>query len=144
MASTTAYINQIQLDGFNNVWVAGRDISKFDGTFLTYYDHTNSAVPSNSPYYMDTRSISIDEDDTKWVGCAHIPSLSSPLVFNVQGPYAQEGQSWTAFDLLGSTGPSVDVPTIYASPYGEEVLAFISPINGAAGTGPAGPAGVGA
>ena len=142
MASTTAYINQIQLDGFNNVWVAGRDISKFDGTLLTYYDHTNSAVPSNSPYYMDTRSISIDEDDTKWVGCAHIPSLSSPLVFNVQGPYAQEGQSWTAFDLLGSTGPSVDVPTIYASPYGEEVLAFISPINGAAGTGPAGVYGV--
>mgnify|MGYP003348460159 FL=1 len=137
MPSTGAYINQAQLDGFNNVWTVGRDLSKFDGTFLTYYDYLNSAVPSNNPYYLDTRSISIDEDNTKWVGCAYTPTLPNSLVFNVQGPYAATGQNWTSVDITGSTGNSVDVPTIYASPYGEEVLAFVSPLNGGAGTGPA-------
>ena len=142
MPSTGTYINQAQLDGFNNVWTVGRDLSKFDGTVSTYYDYLNSAVPSNNPYYLDTRSISIDEDNTKWVGCAYVPTLPNSLVFNVQGPYASTGQNWTSFDITGVTGNSVDVPTIYASPYGEEVLAFISPLNGGAGTGPAGVYGV--
>lgn len=142
MPSTGAYINQAQLDGFNNVWTAGRDLSKFDGTVLTYYDYLNSAVPSNNPYYLDTRSISIDEDNTKWVGCAYLPTSPTPLVFNVQGPYAATGQSWTSFDITGATGIALDVPTIYASPYGEEVLAFISSLNGGSGTGPAGIYGV--
>ena len=138
MPSTGAYINQAQLDGFNNVWTVGRDLSKFDGTVLTYYDYLNSAVPSNNPYYLDTRSISIDEDNTKWVGCAYASPATTPLIFNVQGPYAATGQSWTPLDILGATGLGVDVPTIYASPYGEEVLAFISPLNGGYGTGPNG------
>ena len=142
MPSTGAYINQAQLDGFNNVWAVGRDLSKFDGTVLTYYDYINSAVPSNNPYYLDTRSISIDEDNTKWVGCAYIPTSPTSLVFNVQGPYAATGQSWSPLDIIGATGIAVDVPTIYASPYGEEVLAFISSLNGGSGTGPAGVYGV--
>ena len=142
MPGTGSYINQTSLDNFNNVWVVGRDVSKLDGTVLTYYDYTNSAVPSNNPYYMDTRSISIDEDQTKWVGCAYIPSLGTPLVFNLEGPYAETGQSWSALEILGSTGQSVDVPAIYASPFGEEVLAFVSSLNGSYGTGPIGVYGV--
>jgi len=142
MPSTGAYINQAQLDGFNNVWTVGRDLSKFDGTVLTYYDYLNSAVPSNNPYYLDTRSISIDEDNTKWVGCSYLPTSPTPLVFNVQGPYAATGQTWTSLDITGATGLALDVPTIYASPYGEEVLAFVSSLNGGSGTGPAGIYGV--
>jgi hypothetical protein len=142
MPSTGAYINQAQLDGFNNVWTVGRDLSKFDGTVLTYYDYLNSSVPRNNPYYLDTRSISIDEDNTKWVGCAYIPTSPTPLIFNVQGPYAATGQSWSPLNIIGSTGIAVDAPTIYASPYGEEVLAFVASLNGGSGTGPAGIYGV--
>jgi hypothetical protein len=142
MASTTGYINGAALDGFNNVWAVGRDLTKFDGSTWSYYDSTNSAVPSNIPYYLDTRSISIDEDSVKWVGCAYTPSLPTPLVFSAVGPFAATGASWTALEVTGATGQSLDVPTIYASPFGEQVLAFVSPLNGGAGTGPAGVYGV--
>jgi len=138
MPGTGSYINQTALDNFNNVWTVGRDVSKLDGTVLTYYDYTNSAVPYNDPYYMDTRSISIDEDQTKWVGCAFTSSLDTPLVFTLEGPYGATGESWSSLEVIGSTGQSVDVPTIYASPFGEEVLAFVSPLNGGYGTGPIG------
>ena len=142
MASTTGYINGAALDGFNNVWAVGRDLTKFDGSTWSYYDSTNSAVPGNIPYYLDTRSISIDEDSVKWVGCAYTPSLPTPLIFSAGGPFAATGASWTALEVTGATGQSLDVPTIYASPFGEQVLAFVSPLNGGAGTGPAGVYGV--
>ena len=138
MPGTGSYINQTALDNFNNVWIVGRDVSKLDGTVLTYYNYTNSSVPSNNPYYMDTRSISIDENQTKWVGCAYTASLGTPLIFTLEGPYAATGENWSALEVIGSTGQSVDVPTIYASPFGEEVLAFVSPLNGGYGTGPIG------
>lgn len=142
MPGTGTYINQTALDSFNNVWIVGRDVSKLDGTVLTYYNYTNSSVPSSDPYYMDTRSISIDEDGTKWIGCAYSPSLGTPLVFTLEGPYGSTGQSWSTLEITGSTGNTVDVPTIYASPFGEEVLAFVSPLNGGYGTGPTGVYGV--
>lgn len=138
MAATGSYINSAQIDKFNNVWSVGRDLVKFDGLTSTYFNFTNSSVPSNNPYYLDTRSISIDEDSAKWVGCASIPTLQSPLIFEVEGPYADAGSSWTASEITGNSGNSLDVPTIYASPFGEEVLAFVSPLNGSAGTGPNG------
>lgn len=139
MASTGAYINQAELDKYNIVWAAGRGLNRFDGNTSTYYTYLNSAVPSNGPYYLDTRSISIDEDSSKWVGCAYSSEFSStPLVFVVEGQYAATGASWGPLDIVGSTGFNLDVPTIYASPFGEEVLAFISPLNGGYGTGPAG------
>lgn len=142
MASTTEYINGIALDEFNNVWAVGRDLTKFDGSQWSYYDSDNSAVPGNLPYYLDTRSISIDEDSVKWIGCAFTPDFSTPLVFSVGGQFAATGASWTALEITGATGNSLDVPTLYASPYGEQVLAFVSPLNGGAGTGPAGVYGV--
>lgn len=142
MASTTGYINGTALDGFNNVWAVGRDLTKFDGSIWSYYDSTNSVVPGNIPYYLDTRSISIDEDSVKWVGCAYTPSLPTPLIFSAVGPFAATGASWTSLEVTGATGQSLDVPTIYASPFGEQVLAFVSPLNGGAGTGPAGVYGV--
>lgn len=138
MAATGAYIIGAELDKFNNVWAVGRSLNRFDGSVLTYYTHLNSAVPSNEPYFLDTRSISIDEDSSKWVGCAYTPSLPTSLVFVVEGPYADPGTSWGPLEIVGSTGDSLDVPTIYASPFGEEVLAFVSPLNGGSGTGPAG------
>jgi hypothetical protein len=142
MASTSAYINGTALDEFNNVWAVGRDLTKFDGSSWTYYDSTNSVVPGNIPYYLDTRSISISPDSTKWVGCAYSPSLPTPLIFSAAGPYAATGFSWTAAEITGSGSQALDVPTIYASPFGDEILAFISPLNGGAGTGPAGVFGV--
>jgi hypothetical protein len=129
MASTSAYINGTALDEFNNVWAVGRDLTKFDGSSWTYYDSTNSVVPGNIPYYLDTRSISISPDSTKWVGCAYSTSLPTPLVFSAVGPYAAAGSSWTAAEITGSGSQALDVPTIYASPYGDEILAFISPLN---------------
>ena len=65
MAATGAYVIGAELDKFNNVWAVGRSLNRFDGSVLTYYTHLNSAVPSNEPYFLDTRSISIDEDSSK-------------------------------------------------------------------------------
>ena len=101
MASTGAYINQAELDKYNIVWAAGRGLNKFDGTTSTYYTYLNSAVPSNGPYYLDTRSISIDEDSAKWVGCAYSTEFpSTPLVFFVEGQYAATGSSWGPLEIV--------------------------------------------
>ena len=141
MANTSQYINQGVLDSAENVWCVGRDLTVYNGQVWTYYNYQNSCVPNNSPYYADTRSISLDEFDTKWVGCAVSANLSQVLIFNVEESAVQNGQSWTVSDF-GLQGSNWEVPTIYASPYGDEVLAFISPLNGGGGTGATGNVGV--
>ena len=143
MASTGAYINQAELDKYNIVWAVGRSLNRFDGNSSEYYTNLNSAVPGNGPYYLDTRSISIDEDSNKWVGCAYSSQFTStPLVFTVEGQYAATGSSWSPLEIVGTTGSDLEVSTIFASPFGEEVLAFITPLNGGYGTGPVGIYGV--
>ena len=141
MANSLLYINQGALDSTENIWCVGRDLTVYDGQSWTYYDYANSVVPSNDPYYLDTRSISIDYEDTKWVGCAVSAGLSQDLIFYASGSQAATGSSWTIndFDL---SGPNWEVPTIYASPFGDEILAFISPLNGGGGTGATGNVGV--
>ena len=141
MANSLLYINQGALDSSENIWCVGRDLTVYDGQSWIYYNGSNSIVPDNSPYYLDTRSISIDSNDTKWVGCAVSSGLSQDLIFFAAGPEAATGSTWTIsdFDLAG---PNWEVPTIYASPYGDEVLAFISPLNGGGGTGATGNVGV--
>ena len=141
MANSLLYINQGALDSSENIWCVGRDLTVYDGQSWIYYNGSNSIVPDNSPYYLDTRSISIDSNDTKWVGCAVSSGLSQDLIFFAAGPEAATGSAWaiTDFDLAG---PNWEVPTIYASPYGDEVLAFISPLNGGGGTGATGNVGV--
>ena len=137
MPTTFLYINTASLDSHGDVWAVGRDLTKYDGENWSYYDGNNSVVPSNSPYFLDTRSISIDNENSKWVGCAVTTSLSQDLVFVASGDQAATGESWTLsqFGDYSSESPNWEVPTIYASPYTEEVLAFISPLNGGYGTG---------
>lgn len=135
MATTTRYINQAQKDRYDNIWIVGRDLVKFDGTF-TYFDSNNSSLPGYPPYYLDTRSISIDPSDNKWIGCATLDTLNSPLIIKTSGDNCETTEFWLAPDITGATG-NLDVPTVYASPYGEECLAFIAPLNGAGGTGAA-------
>ena len=144
MANTNYFINQADLDSSGNVWCAGRDLTKYDGTGWTYYNYTNSVVPSNYPYFLDTRSISVDNNDYKWVGCAVTSSLSQAIVFNAGEVNAATGSSWniSEFGNLSQISPNWEIPTIYASPFGGEVLAFISPLNGGGGTGASGNVGV--
>ncbi len=117
-----------------SVWCVGRDLTVFSAGVWSVYDWTNSAVPSNAPWYLDTRSISIDSNDVKWVGCAVSSATSQVLIFAVEGPNASTGTTWN-LDGFGLGSPDWEVPLIYASPYGQEVLAFISPLNGGVATG---------
>ena len=113
MANSLLYINQGALDSTENIWCVGRDLTVYDGQSWIYYNGSNSIVPDNSPYYLDTRSISIDSNDTKWVGCAVSSGLSQDLIFFAAGPEAATGSAWaiTDFDLAG---PNWEVPTIAA------------------------------
>jgi hypothetical protein len=142
MPSISLYINDAALDSNGNVWCVGRDLSKYDGSSWNYFDYSNSIVPSNSPYYLDTRSISINPKDEKWVGCAVSAGLSQTIVFEVTDSVASSGKSWEIADFGLTASPNWDCPTIFASPFGEEVLAFISPLNGGGGTGATGNIGV--
>jgi len=142
MANTTQFINQGVLDSAENVWCAGHDLTVYNGQAWTYYNYQNSNVPDNSPYYADTRSISIDPNDTKWVGCAVSSNLSQTLIFTVEAGNVEAGVSWTISDFGLTSSPNWEVPTIYASPYGDEILAFVSPLNGGGGTGATGNVGV--
>ena len=108
MPTTFLYINDAKLDSFGDVWAVGRDLTKYDGTSWDYFDSSNSVVPSNTPYYLDTRSISIDSNDNKWVGCAVTASLSQDLIFVANGEQAATGESWSLsqFGNLSSISPT--------------------------------------
>lgn len=142
MANTTQFINQGVLDSAENVWCVGHDLTSYNGQAWTYYNYQNSNVPNNSPYYADTRSISIDENDTKWIGCAVSANLSQTLIVSVEAANPENGNSWSISDFNLTSSPNWEVPTIYASPFGDEVLAFVTPLNGGGGTGATGNVGV--
>jgi len=142
MASTLINITDIAIDNSNDIWITGRDVHKFDGDTTILYNFQNSSVPSNAPYFLDTRTISIDPNGDKWIGCATAPYVSDCAIFKLIGEYAQDSISWT-FSDLGLFGQTWEVSKIYASPYGNEVLAFVSDLNGGIGvTGATGPFGV--
>jgi hypothetical protein len=136
MPGSSVYINQIDLDPNFFVWATGQDLRKFNGTSWEYYDSSNSSVPSGSPYYLDTRSISIDDSGLAWCGVAQGPtsSFGSVSVFNVSTEDPSFGDSWNFSDLGSFISPQ-EVSLVYCSPYGNEVLVFLSPLNGIGGTG---------
>lgn len=144
MANLNLYINEASLDSSGYVWAVGRNLSVCDGNGWTYYNSSNSAVPSNGPYFKDTRSISIDPQDNKWIGSAVTSGIDQNLVFYVTGSDVKGGTAWdlSTFGNLGALSPNWEVPTIYACPYGNDVLAFVSPLNGGGGTGASGDIGV--
>jgi len=121
-------ITQIKLDNKNRVWSSGQDLSFYDGSQWNYVNHQNSALPSNEPYYLDTRCLSIDIDQKKWVGCANGPCISDVAVTVLSGFDNNLSESWT-FTELGFTGGYFQCPVIEASPYGSEVLAFFNDLN---------------
>lgn len=136
MPSSSLYINQIDLDEEFYVWASGQDVRKFNGSTWDYYDYTNSAVPSASPYYLDTRSISIDTEEKAWVGAAQSPvaGISETAVFWIDTNNVSVGKSWNFSDLGTFSGPQ-EISLIYSCPFGDDVLAFCTQLNGIGGTG---------
>jgi len=139
MPSYNIAINQIDTDSEFFVWGCGQDIRRFNGSSWEYYNYTNSAVPSSSPYYLDTRSISIDPEDKVWCGVAQGPTagLNEVAVFYVNSNDVYEGQSWN-FSDLGTFNEPQEISHIYACPFGDDILAFSTPLNGIGGTGASG------
>ena len=136
MPGSSIYINQIDLDPNFFVWATGQDLRKFNGNSWEYYDSTKSSVPSGSPDYLDTRSISIDSSGLAWCGVAQGPTASynSPCVFNVSIEDVSVGEKWD-FSDLGNFNLPQEVSLVYSSPYGNEILTFLSPLNGIGSTG---------
>jgi len=128
MPANDLKITQIKLDNKNRLWAVGQDISYFDGNSWNYLNYLNSALPSNEPYYLDTRSLSIDNDQNKWIGCANGPCISDVAVTKLSGQDFENSTSWT-FTEFGLTGSYYQCPVIEASPYGSEVLAFFNDLN---------------
>jgi hypothetical protein len=139
MPNSALYINQIDLDQEFYAWASGQDVRRFNGSSWEYYDSTNSAVPQVSPYYLDTRCISIDPEDKAWFGVAQGPtagnaSINQVAVFWINTNKVDEGESWT-FQALGTFDQPQEVSLIYACPFGDDILAFVNPLNGVGGTG---------
>jgi photosystem II stability/assembly factor-like uncharacterized protein len=99
-----------------------------NGATWTYYNYQNSAVPSAAPYYLDTRTVSVSPDGTKWVGCAEIASLDDPAIFYIAPDDVNIGKSWSFNDIDTFETP-MEVSKIYACPYGNDVLAFLNPLG---------------
>ena len=136
MASYNLIMNQIDLDREFYVWGSGQDLRRFNGANWDYYDYTNSAVPSGAPYFLDTRSISIDNEDKAWVGCAQGPTsgLNEVAVFWVDTNDTNSGKRWN-FSELGVFDEPQEISLIYSCPFGDDILAFCTPLNGVGGTG---------
>lgn len=139
MARYGLIMNQIALDSEFYVWGSGQDIRRYNGTSWEYYDHTNSAVPSGSPYFLDTRSIDIDNEDILWAGVAQGPTsgLNEFAIFSMDTNDVSVGKSWK-FSDLGVFDQPQEISLIYACPFGADILAFSTPLNGIGGTGTTG------
>jgi hypothetical protein len=136
MASYNVIMNQIALDSEFYVWGTGQDLRRFDGNTWEYYDYTNSSVPDGSPFFLDTRCISIDNNDNIWCGVAQgpLPQYNQFSVFNINSKDVNVGNSWY-FSDLGTFDSPQEISHIYACPFSDEVLAFSTPLNGIGGTG---------
>jgi hypothetical protein len=139
MASYGLIMNQIALDRESYVWGCGQDIRRFNGDTWEYYDYTNSAVPSGFPYFLDTRSIDIDKDDFLWCGVAQGPvaGLNEFAVFSIDTNDVSIGKNWK-FSDLGVFNEPQEISLVYACPFGDDILAFSTPLNGIGGTGTTG------
>jgi hypothetical protein len=139
MASYGISINQIDTDSDFFVWASGQDLRRFNGTSWEYYNYQNSAVPSGAPYFLDTRSISIDPDNKVWCGVAEGPisGLNEVSVFYINSGDVEIGESWN-FSDLGIFNEPQEISTICACRYGDNVHAFSTPLNGIGGTGATG------
>lgn len=136
MPNSTLYINDIALDKDLIVWGSGQDIRKYNGASWDYYNSSNSAVPQASPYYLDTRSISIDPENKAWVGVAQgaTSGFNEVAVFWIDTNNVTEGKSWNFSDLGAFTQPQ-EISLVYACPFGDDIFAFSTPLNGIGGTG---------
>ena len=128
MSYSALYTLGFDIDSNDKIWVVGQDLRMFNGATWTYYNYQNSAVPSVAPYYLDTRTVSIAPDGTKWVGCAEITSLDDPAIFYIAPDDVNIGKSWSFNDIDTFETP-MEVSKIYACPYGNDVLAFLNPLG---------------
>ena len=106
MPGSSIYINQIDLDPNFFVWATGQDLRKFNGNSWEYYDSTNSSVPSGSPYYLDTRCISIDNKGILWGGIAQASNGINPTNSEDVDFYNQRSSGFN--DVVYSTGVQSD------------------------------------
>lgn len=138
MPNASLYINQIDTDHEFYVWGSGNNISLFTEGVWQTYDYTNSVVPSDygGSYYLDTRCLSIDPQDILWCGVAQGPTsgFNEVAVFSMNTNDVYEGKPYLFSDISNFNGVQQEVCTIYASPFGSEVLAFVCPLNGIGGT----------
>jgi len=138
MPSSSLNINQIEIDHEFYVWGSGEDIRGFNGKGWDYYNYSNSAVPSDpaGSYALDTRCISIDPEQYLWCGVAQGPTAgyNNVAVFSLNTNDVIEGRSWEFSDLGNFNGVYQEISTIYACPYGDDILAFATPLNGIGGT----------
>ena len=139
MPNSSLYINQIDIDDQFYVWGSGQSLRRFNGSTWEYYDSTNSAVPQSGSYYLDTRSISIDNEEILWCGVAQGPTsgLSDVAIFNIDTNRVENGKSWN-FSDLGDFQTPQEISLVFACDFGDDVLAFSTPLNGTGTTGPSG------
>jgi len=128
MSYSGLYTLGFDIDSNDRIWVVGQDLRMFNGATWTYYNYQNSAVPSVAPYYLDTRTVSIAPDGTKWVGCAEITTLDDPAIFYIAPDDVNIGKSWS-FNDIDTFDTPMEVSKIYACPYGNDVLAFLNPLG---------------
>jgi len=139
MPKAALNINQIAIDNEFYVWGSGQDIRRFNGSTWEYYNSTNSAVPTGSPYWLDTRCLSIDPEENLWCGAAQgiTAGYNDVSVFYVNTNQLNQGESWK-FSDLGSFDLPQEISLIYACPFGDDILAFSSPLNGTGATASSG------
>lgn len=90
------YTYDIAQDTSNNIWLATHQgIAKFDGTFWTIFNTSNSVLTTNN-----ISSVAVDDSNKVWFGTHY--NVGS---WNGGGLYKYDG-TWTVYDSLNSPLPS--------------------------------------
>jgi len=96
--SDSTVINDIAIDGRNNVWIACESLVKFDGQDFHIYNKSNTPIPED---YI--RSVEIDSEDNVWFSSSR--SREGGLV-------KYDGLNWKVYSPINTLLPANSISSI--------------------------------
>jgi hypothetical protein len=123
MRTTSQIVTDFEIDSNNYIWVSGKDINVYNGNNWITYNYQNSILPSDNPYYLDSRAIAVS-DRFVWVGLAGF----DPLMIKIEKDNPKSGILYSISDF-GLTGINYEIDIIKYDRYTENLLVVINGLN---------------
>jgi hypothetical protein len=123
MRTVSQIVTDFEIDSNNYIWVSGKDLNVYNGDGWITYNYANSILPSDYPYYLDSRSIAVS-DKSVWIGLAGF----DPLMIKMDKLDPLSGQLYSFADF-GLSSDNYEVDIIRYDHYTGNLLVVINELN---------------